>query len=130
MAVNKVMLLGRMVRDCDTKYSTSGVAVSRFTLAVDRPWQKDKPKETDYISCVAFGKTGENIANFVSKGQRLFVEGSLRISSYEDKQGNKRTSSDVNVTSFEFIEKREGGGNKASGFGAMGTIEDLSDVAF
>lgn len=124
MAVNKVMLLGRLVRDCEVKYSQNGTVVNRFTLAVDRPWQKDKPKETDYITCVAFGKTGENIGNYVSKGQRVYVEGSLRISSYEDKQGNKRISSDVMVNNFEFIEKRGENASNGGGFDAIGAVVD------
>lgn len=126
--MNKVVLLGRLVRDPEVKYAASGKVVCKFTLAVDRPYAKDTPKEADFISCVVFGKVAETVGNNVNKGQRLLVSGSIRTGSYTDKQGNKRYTTDVWVDEFEFVEKRGSGapaGGGAGGFGDFGNAEDM-----
>ncbi len=78
----------------------TGTAVTRFSLAVTRPFKKD---ETDFINCIAFGKTGETIAQYLTKGRQLAVTGSIRTGSYDAKDGTKRYTTDIVVDSFEFI---------------------------
>ena len=99
--MNKVILIGRLTRDPELNFAAgSGTAVTRFSLAVTRPFKKD---ETDFINCIAFGKTGETIAQYLTKGRQLAVTGSIRTGSYDAKDGTKRYTTDVVVDSFEFI---------------------------
>lgn len=99
--MNKVILIGRMTKDPELNYTAgNGTAVTRFSLAVARPFKKD---ETDFINCVAFGKTGETIAQYLTKGRQLAIVGNIRTGSYDTKDGTKRYTTDVVVESFEFI---------------------------
>lgn len=103
--MNKVILIGRLTKDPELNFAAgSGTAIARFSLAVTRPFKKD---ETDFINCIAFGKTGETIAQYLTKGRQLAISGSIRTGSYDAKDGTKRYTTDVVVDSFEFI----GGGN-------------------
>ena len=121
--MNKVILMGNLTRDPETRY-TSGenqLAVVRFGIAVNRRFQsrnaqQNGTNDVDFINCVAFGKTGETIAKFFTKGRRILVSGRLQVSSYEDSNGQKRTSTDVIVEDFEFCERRsEGEGGNYGG---------------
>lgn len=105
--MNKVILIGRLTKDPELNFAAgSGTAVARFSLAVTRPFKKD---ETDFINCIAFGKTGETIAQYLTKGRQLAVTGSIRTGSYDAKDGTKRYTTDVVVDSFEFIGSSNGG---------------------
>jgi single-strand DNA-binding protein len=107
--MNKVILIGRITKDPNLNYAAgTGTAVTRFSLAVTRPFKKD---ETDFINCIAFGKTGETIAQYLTKGRQLAVTGSIRTGSYDDKDGTKRYTTDVVVDSFEFIGSGQGDNN-------------------
>ena len=98
--MNNIQLLGRLVKDADlTRGSKTKKGYTRFTLAVPRG--KD---ETDFINCIAFDKTGELVSEYVKKGQRLLVEGSLNVRNAEDKDGNKVTYTNVIVSRIHFIE--------------------------
>ena len=106
--MNRIILLGRLVKDPDVKVTTSGKTVCTFTLAVDRLFAgKDGKREADFINIVAWNKTAEVVGNNVSKGQRLLVEGRLQIRKYQDKQGQNRTVSEVVADRVEFIERKE-----------------------
>lgn len=100
--MNLVVLTGRLTRDPELKYGQSGKAYSRFSLAVDRPFQKG---EADFINCVAFGKTAELIGEYLRKGRKVGVNGSLQMNKYEV-NGEKRISYDVLVNSIEFLESK------------------------
>ena len=103
--INKVVLLGRLTKDPDLRYAPgTGNAVCRFTLAVQRTFKKD---ETDFINCVAFGKTGETIAQYITKGRQIAVTGSIRTGSYDAQDGTKRYTTDVIVETFEFVESKK-----------------------
>ena len=103
--MNKVILIGRLTKDPELRFAAgSGTAVSRFTVAVNRQFKKD---ETDFINCVAFGKTAETISQYLTKGRQIAVTGNIRTGSYDAQDGTKRYTTDVAVESFEFI-----GGNK------------------
>ncbi|MEN8078989.1 single-stranded DNA-binding protein [Clostridioides difficile] len=110
--MNKVILIGRLTKDPELRYAAgSGTAVCRFTMAISRPFKKD---ETDFINCVAFGKTGETITQYLTKGRQLAVTGSIRTGSYDAQDGTKRYTTDVAVDSFEFIGSGAGEGNNNS----------------
>lgn len=105
--MNKVILLGRLVRDPEVKASQNGKIFTQFCIAVDRPYVKGKDRETDFINCVAFNKTGEFIGNYFNKGQRILIEdGNLRVTSYE-KNGEKRFTTNVVVNKVSFVDKAE-----------------------
>lgn len=105
--LNVVTVLGRLTRDVELK-QTNGGTVARFSLA--NGYRKKQGNEyveaTNFIDCVAFGKTGEAIQKYVSKGQRLLVSGALRWSSWES-DGRKHSKLEVLVESFNFIERKE-----------------------
>ena len=95
--LNKVILIGRLVRDPELRYTPAeGVAVTNFTLAVDRPFTNQRgERETDFIKIVAWRKLAETCANNLSKGRLVAVDGHLQIRSYEDREGIKRIAADV-----------------------------------
>ncbi|EJT6502611.1 single-stranded DNA-binding protein [Clostridium perfringens] len=114
--MNKVVLIGRLTKDPELRFAAgSGTAVARFTLAVNRQFKKD---EADFISCIAFGKTGETIAQYITKGRQLAVSGNIRTGSYEAQDGTRRYTTDVVVESFDFIDSGNGGARGNSGFGS------------
>ena len=94
--MNRIILLGRLVKDPDVKVTTSGKTVCAFTLAVDRPFAgKDGKREADFINIQTWNKTAETVGNYVSKGQRLLVEGRLQIRSYDGKDSQKHYATEV-----------------------------------
>ena len=102
--MNKVILIGNLTRDPEVKYTTgeSPLAIGRFSIAVARPYSKSKERETDFINCVAFGKTAENIGKYFVKGNKIGISGRIQTNRYQDKDGNDRTATDVVVEDFEF----------------------------
>ena len=95
--LNCIVIMGRIVRDPELRLTGSGIAVASFTLAVDRDFApKDGgEKETDFIDCVAWRKTGEFVAKYFPKGRMAVVSGRLQIRTWTDKDGNKRRSAEV-----------------------------------
>lgn len=100
--MNRVILLGRLVRDPELRVSQSENKVARYTLAVNRL----KRDEADFIPCVAFGKAAEFAEKYFRKGQQVLIEGRLQISSYTDKNGSKRTSTDVLIDTQHFADSK------------------------
>lgn len=99
--MNNVILIGRLTKDPQLRFAAgSGTAVTRFTVAVNRQMKRD---EADFINCIAFGKTGETIAQYFTKGRQIAISGNIRTGSYDDKNGTKRYTTDVVVESFEFV---------------------------
>lgn len=106
--MNTITLLGRLTKNPEARYTSTGKAVTLFTLAVNRPYANaDGQREADFINCQAWGKTAEVVGNHVSKGDRLLVEGRLQIRSYTDKEGVKRYATEVVVNRVEFIEQKK-----------------------
>lgn len=117
--MNKVVLIGRTTKSPELRYAPgTGIAVCRFTLAVNRPYKKD---ETDFINCVAFGKIAETIAQYVLKGRQVAITGSIRTGSYENNAGNKIYTTDVVLDGFEFIGNSN---NNQGNSGAWNQSED------
>jgi single-strand DNA-binding protein len=130
--MNKWVGIGRLTSDPELNYAAgTGTPVTRFRLAVTRPFKKD---ETDFINCIAFGKTGETIAQYLTKGRQLAVTGSIRTGSYDAKDGTKRYTTDIVVDSFEFIGSNNGSNNNQNNntsqdnFGGMNFEEDMTPV--
>jgi len=109
---NKVILMGNLTRDVELRTTPSGQTVANFSLAISRSWKGQDgqtQEQTSFINCVAWGKAGEIIAQYTSKGTPLLVSGRLDQRSYEDKDGNKRQAVEVVVEDFNFT----GGGNRS-----------------
>ena len=104
--MNFIVLNGRLTAKPELRVTTTNRNYSRFTLAVNRPKQKDKEQETDFINCIAWGKTGETIAKYFDKGSPIMINGSIRVTTYE-KEGQKRTSTDVVINDFEFVGSKQ-----------------------
>lgn len=101
--MNRVFLSGRLARDPEIRFSQGGSPVARVSIAVNRPFAKDT---VDFFSLVAFGKVAEFLNKYFSKGSKLLVEGHLRYSTYEDKQGVKRYNTDVIVDNIESADSK------------------------
>lgn len=104
--LNKCVLIGRLTKDCELRYTTSGTAVATFTLAVDRPRRADSEKETDFIPVVAWGKSAENCANYIGKGSLAAVDGRIQVRTYEAKDGGRRWVTEVIAERVVFLDKR------------------------
>ena len=100
--MNNVILLGRLTKDPELRRTQSDVSVAAFTVAVNRPYQKDKERQADFIDCVAWRGTADFVARYFAKGDPIVVEGRLQARSYEDKQGNKRKAYEVVCDNVEF----------------------------
>ena len=110
--MNKVILIGRTTESPELRYAPgTGTAVCRFTLAVNRPYKKD---EADFINCVAFGKTGETIAQYILKGRQVAISGRIQSGSYDANDGSKRYTTDVVVENFEFIGSSNSNNNQVN----------------
>lgn len=105
--MNQCQLIGRLVKDPELRYSPGGTPVVKFTLAINR----QNNDEADFISCVAFNKLAENLANYQKKGNRIAVTGRIQTGSYENHQGQKIYTTDVIVNSIEFLDYRENAQN-------------------
>lgn len=113
--LNKIFLLGRLVRDPEVRYTQTGKVVAQFTLAVNRPFTNPEgQREADFINCVIWGKSAEALGNHVTKGQRILVEGRLQIRDYDAKDGSKRWITEIICNNFEFIENKNDAGNSAA----------------
>jgi single-strand DNA-binding protein len=119
--MNIAILMGRLVRDPEVRHTQGGKVVAQITLAVDK--YSNGEKQADFINCVLWDKQAELVGNNVAKGQRLLVQGSISTRSYEDKNGQKRTATEVIVNRMEFVEAKAKGD-----FEAMGSID--TDIPF
>lgn len=115
--MNKVILMGRLTRDPEVRYSQGSepVAVARYTLAVNRRFKRKDEPEADFIPCVAFGKIGEFAEKYFRKGQLVGVIGRLQVRSWEDKEGKKHWTTEVIIEEQHFAEsKKDTGEGKAA----------------
>jgi single-strand DNA-binding protein len=134
--VNQVVLIGRLTRDPELRFTAgSGKAVATFTLAVDRPFSREK--QADFFRIVVWGKTGENCANYLAKGRLVAVQGRLQNNNYETQTGEKRYMTEIVADRVEFLER--GNRNDQSGFdhafpgepdGFQAIDEDDDDIPF
>lgn len=124
MNVNKCFIGGRLTAAPELKTAQNGTIVLRFSVAVNRM----KKDETDFIECVAFKTTAENIAKYFDKGSSIFVEGHINIDNYKDKDGNKRKSVVVIVDRFDFVESKTKTVDSTPDEPAE--LEDIDDLPF
>ena len=117
--MNKVILMGRLTRDPDVRYSQgdSPMAIARYTLAVDRRFRRDNDQQTaDFISRVAFGRNGEFAEKYLHQGTKIVAEGRIQTGSYTNKDGNKVYTTEVVVENQEFAESKASASNNEGGF--------------
>ncbi|EEG76942.1 single-stranded DNA-binding protein [Dethiobacter alkaliphilus] len=107
--LNRIVLIGRLTRDPELRYTpANGVAVASFTLAVNRRFSSQGgQKEADFIPIVVWRAQAENCAKYLGKGSLVAVEGRLQIRSYEDREGQKRTATEVVADSVQFLDTKE-----------------------
>lgn len=114
--MNKVILLGRLVRDPSLKFGDNGKAVCKFFIAVDKPYKADRAEgevTANFLPCAVFGSKGEAVAKYFKQGDRIAVQGRINTSSYIDENDKKRYIFDVIVDDFEFCQNKK---NSAEGF--------------
>ncbi|MGE5581594.1 MAG: single-stranded DNA-binding protein [Bacillota bacterium] len=104
--MNHIVLIGRLTRDPELRYTPNGVAVASFDLAVDRPTTNQQgQRETDFIRIVTWQKQAEVVANYLKKGRLVAVEGRLQIRNYETQDGQKRKAAEVVANRVQFLER-------------------------
>lgn len=106
--MNKVILMGRLTRDPEVRYSQgeNATAIARYTIAVDRRYKKEGDASADFIGCVAFGKLGEFAEKYLRKGTKVVVTGRIQTGSYTNKDGQKVYTTDVVVEEHDFAESK------------------------
>lgn len=113
--MNNFKGIGRLTKDVETRYTNGGMAVARFTIALDRGKDKDgNDKGADFPSCVAFGRNAENLEKFSGKGLRVAIDGRIQTGSYDGQDGKKVYTTDVVADRIEFIDWKQNGSQNAS----------------
>ena len=111
--LNKIILMGRLAREPELKRTTSGTAVTSFSLAVDRDFKSQSgEKETDWIDCVAWRGTAETVCKYFTKGRMMIVAGRLQIRGWTDKDGGKRRSAEVVADNVYFADSKRSESNE------------------
>ncbi|MFQ5428262.1 MAG: single-stranded DNA-binding protein [Thermodesulfobacteriota bacterium] len=138
--VNKVILLGNLGADPEVRYLPSGVAVANFSLATTETYTKDGEKvtKTEWHKIVAFRRLGEICGEFLSKGKQVYIEGKIQYRDWEDKDGNKRYSTEIVADTMQMLGSKGGGGggsNFGGGAPSAGSppsspSSDIDDVPF
>lgn len=125
--LNRIVLIGRLTKDPELRYTPNGKAVATFTLAVDRQFKNQQgEREADFINIVVWGTQGENCANYLSKGKLAAVDGRLQIRSFDGQDGQRRWTTEVVADTVRFLSPKNSGGQD-DGFHPMGTEIDFSD---
>lgn len=103
--MNSVQLIGRWTKDLELRYTQTGMAVTRGTLAVDRPFAKDDSQKADFIPIVIWGKTAEAVTQHTGKGQQVAIEGRIQVRKFADQDGNNRWATEVVANRVQFLGK-------------------------
>ncbi|PVE17638.1 single-stranded DNA-binding protein [Clostridium perfringens] len=129
--MNKVVLVGRLTKDPELRFTANkGTAVTRFTLAVNRDYKKeDGTQEADFINCIAYSKRAEVIAQYLTKGKRFSIAGSIRTGSYDAHDGTRRYTTYVVVDGFDFIDSSDSKVNNDNFNDDMIPVDD-GDIPF
>jgi single-strand DNA-binding protein len=105
--MNKVFLIGRLVRNPELRYTSSNIAVATFSLAVNRPFaDQDGERGTDFINIVVWRKQAENVKNYLNQGSQVAIDGRLQTRSYDDQNGNKRHVTEVIADNVQFLDTK------------------------
>lgn len=106
--INSVVLVGRLTKDADLRYTSGGTAVANFTLAISRTYSNQQgERETDFVNCVVWRKTAENLAQFVGKGSLIGIDGRLQTRSYDNSEGKRVYVTEVVAESVQFLESKQ-----------------------
>lgn len=122
--LNRVILIGRLTKDPELRYTPSGVAVTTFTLAVDRPFTNNGQKETDFINIVTWRQLAETCANYLKKGRLTAAEGRIQVRNYDNSEGKRVYVTEVIADNVRFLESPASGTN---GGGNASTRDDSED---
>jgi len=133
--LNRCVFIGRLTREPELKYTPAGLAVTKFTIAVDRRYKnKQGEKETDFIDIISWRQLAEICANNLDKGRLVSVEGALQIRSYQDKEGNKRKAAEIVADNVFFLDHKKDndsggsqGQHRSSGTSSFGHEVALDD---
>lgn len=117
---NKVMLLGRITKDIELRYTQSNKACASFSIAVNRPYKNGEEKQTDFINIVAWGNLAENVNKYTSKGSLVGIEGRLQTRTFEASDGKKKAITEVLASNIQFLDKKEEKTNNNDPFKEMG----------
>lgn len=125
--MNNVILMGRLTRDPELKYSQAGKAYCRFTVAINREFNRE---EADFINCLAFGKTAETIAEWLGKGRRIALQGRIQTGSYQNSNGDTVYTTEVVADRFEFVDSARSETSKKSYSNNDDVLDDNDDFPF
>ena len=117
---NKVLLMGRLTRDIELKYTQSNQPVANIGLAVGRKFRTkegENREETCFVDCEAWGRTAEVMNQYLAKGRPVFIEGRLKLDQWQDRDGGNRSKLRVVIENFQFVDSRDGGGSGCGGGG-------------
>jgi len=139
--INKVIIIGRLGNDPEVRYTPSGAAVAKFSVATSEEWKDkntgEKKERTEWHRITVWGKMGEICGEYLSKGRQVYVEGRLQTSSYDDKDGVKRYSTEIVASDVQFLGPKESGSGRAGGgappresFGGQGPPPTDDDIPF
>ena len=104
--MNKVMLMGRLTKDPEVKYTQQNLAVARYSLAVARRFQQKGQPEVDFINCIAFGKSAEFAQKYLNKGKQIAITGRIQVHTWENENGQKQWSTEVIVEEQYFADSK------------------------
>jgi single-strand DNA-binding protein len=120
-SLNKVVLIGRLTRDPELRYTSAGLAVASFSIAVDRVAKnQDGTKKTDFFRCNAWRQKAEFVSNYIQKGRLVAVDGRIELNEYTDKDGVKRFSTDIVCDNVELLDSNRDGAGEAAPAGGFG----------
>ena len=124
--LNKIFVMGRLTHDPELRRTGSGTPVCSFSIACDRDFESQSgEKETDFFDVVAWRATGEFVSKYCTKGRMIVVEGRLQIREWQDKEGNKRRSAEINADNVYFGDSRPAQAEGASGYGEADAFKDF-----
>lgn len=133
--MNKAIIMGRLTRDPELKFSSSNMGICSFSVAVDRKFKRDGEPTADFLNVVTFGKTAEFVSKWFSKGKLILVCGRIQVRNWEDKDGNKRTSVDIVADEVSFAGDKGGADSSPranstpASFDLPDNISDFSEIS-
>lgn len=137
-SLNKFMGIGRLGKDVELRHATNGKAVANFSIATEESWidqtTNERKKMTEWIKCVAFGNLASNCEKLLSKGKLCYIEGRLQTRSWDDRDGNKRYTTEVVLNTMKVLSPMDGAGssvqNQGAGLDEPGGDGEFDDVPF
>jgi len=130
--INKAILIGRLGSDPEVRYTPSGVAVANFNIATSEEWKDkdsgEKKERTEWHRIVAWSKLGEICGEYLSKGRQVYIEGRIQTRSWEDRDGNKRYTTEIVATDVQFLGGRDAGSGAKASSGASASNHESSPI--